>query len=358
MPYNGDFIQRHAEAVATTLQVTAIHVISDKDAKKTEIEDTVINNVRTLIAYPTFSKNPLLKFFRFFKAYLYLLKQVGHFDIVHLNRIYPAGFIALYLKWFQSKRYIISEHWHGYHKPFCKKISFGERFFSKQIAKNASSICPVSDHLAKAMQDFGLTNRSYITVPNVIDTALFKPIEKEQEVYTVIHVSSMDSVKNVPKILNVISELSQAKINFKFHLIGNNATDFKELAKELKIPSLQINFVNQLPQEDLVPYIQQADVLLLFSVIENLPCVILEAFSCGVSVVSTNVGGIHEYFPENFGTLIPVDNSKALLEALAYYQTSSKEVSKQEMHNYIDQNFSKKRIAEAFTKVYLSLLIK
>ena len=35
-PSNGDFVQRHAEAVATVQNVTLIHVITDKNIKRKE----------------------------------------------------------------------------------------------------------------------------------------------------------------------------------------------------------------------------------------------------------------------------------------------------------------------------------
>lgn len=358
LPYNGDFIQRHAEALALIHNVTAIHVIADSNLKTPlEIIENNQNGVKSLIAYVKSSRNIFVKFYRFFGAYLMLIKKAGAFNLVHLNVIFPAGFIALYLKWFKQKPYLISEHWHGYHQPFCKEIGFFKRFFMKLIAKNASVICPVTDNLGFAMADFGIKN-DFIKVPNVIDTDLFKPAEREDKIFNIIHISSMEPVKNVPKILEIISQLQKTKIDFKFFLIGNNAQDFNELAHKLDINDKHICFVNQLPQQALIPYLQQADVLVLFSSIENSPCVILEAFACGVPVISTDVGGISEHFPKVFGTLIKTNDSQGLLNKLQQYQQKKETTSKEVMHQYVNQNFSKKAIAKQFTKVYLRALKK
>lgn len=358
LPFNGDFIQRHAEAVALLHQVTAIHVISDNTLDKPiELIENNSNQVKTLIAYIKPSKNPIVKFYRFFSAYLLLVKRVGTFDVVHLNVIFPAGLIALYLKWFQQKPYIISEHWHGYHQPFCKEIGFFEHFFLKIIAKNASIICPVSNNLGKAMSDFGLKN-DFIKVPNVIDTNLFKPTERENNIYNIVHISSMEKVKNIPKILEVISQFQQTQNDFKFFLIGNNAQDFTNLAKNLNIDANNICFVNQLLQQDLIPYLQQAAILVLFSEIENSPCVILEAFACGIPVISTDVGGISEHFPKGFGTLIKANDSQGLLKNLILYKKKATGISKNDKYQYIVQNFGKIAIAKQFTKVYLLALKK
>lgn len=356
LPYNGDFVQRHAEAVALLHRVTIIHVITDGTLNNAlEIVESNQNGVKTLIAYIAPSKNAVVKFYHFFKAYRILLRRVDAFNLVHLNIIFPAGFIALYLKWFKQKPFIISEHWHGYHQPFCKELNFFEHIFIKLIAKNAQFICPVTDNLGDSMQQLGLSS-NYKKVPNVIDTDLFKPAIKTGKIYNIIHISSMDSVKNVPEILHVISQLQKAKIDFKFFLIGNNAQDFNELAHKLEIKDEHICFINQLTQQALIPYLQQADVLVLFSTIENAPCVILEAFACGVPVISTDVGGVKEHFPEGFGTLIKANDSQALLENLIHYQTKTTKLSKAEMHQYINQNFSKKTITKQFSELYLRAL--
>ncbi len=358
LPNNGDFVQRHAEAVATKHQVTLIHVISDENlAAPIEITENNINDVRTLIAYVKVSSNPIIKLYRFFSAYLNLIKRVGKFDLTHLNVIYPVGLIALYLKWFKKKPFIVSEHWHKYHKPFCNAFKFWEKSIIKLVAKNASHICPVTNNLGDAMKNFGVKN-NYTKVPNVVDTNIFKPKEKIHKTFNIIHISSMDVVKNVSEILKVISKINAKKIDFKFFLIGENANDFKSLSDKLTINSKNIFFINQLPQQDLVTYLQQANVLVLFSTIENSPCVILEAFSCGIPVISTDVGGVSEHFPKDFGTLIPANDSNVLLDELIKNYESSKTVLKEDMHTYIEQNFSKKSVAKQFTKVYLSVLKK
>jgi len=356
LPFNGDFVQRHAEAIALVHRVTAIHVITDGALNNAlEIVESNQNGVKTLIAYIAPSKYLVVKFYRFFKAYHLLLKKIDAFNLVHLNIIFPTGFIALYLKWFKQKPFIISEHWHGYHQPFCKELSFFEHFFIKLIAKNAQFICPVTDNLGDSMQQFGLVN-NYKKVSNVIDTELFKPAIKTDKIYNIIHISSMDSVKNVPEILQVISQLQKTKIDFNFYLIGNNAQIFKPLANKLAINPKNSFFINQVTQQELLTYLQQADVLVLFSTIENAPCVILEAFACGIRVISTDVGGVREHFPEGFGTLIKANDSQALLENLIHYQTKKTNISKAEMHQYINQNFSKKTIAKQFSELYLRAL--
>lgn len=352
-PVAGDFIKRHAEAISSIHNVTVIHVKTDPKAqKRIEILDDSKDNIRTLIAYVKPASTIFTKAFLFIKAYTILLKKAENFDITHVNKLYPAGIIAILLKAFKKKKYIISEHYHIYHKPYNSEIGFIEKTFSKLITKNASFVCPVSDNLGVAMQDFGLKG-NYHKVPNVVKTAIFYPKEiKSKGRFTLLHVSSMASMKNVDKILEVVAKLQQHCDDFVFYCIGNYSEQLEAYARTLKIESEKIKFIDLIDQEELSEYYRKSDVFLLFSSIENLPCVILESFSSGTPVISTNVGGISEYFPKDFGYLIEKSNQIQLLERILRIKDKSEIEQPNKMHNYVEKNFSPKSIAHAFDKLY------
>lgn len=349
-PTNGDFIQRHAEAVSTIHQVTSIHVISDKNLKPNlEIEDQNINGVRTIIGYIKPTKNPLLKFYLYFKTYLYLYKMSGIVDIVHLNVIYPAGLFALYLKWFKKKVFIISEHWSLYKEINGFNVHFLIRSLMKIIAINSSYIAPVTNDLSLSMKKFGLKG-TYVPVPNVVNTDLFIPDPHKTDEFTIMHASNMADVKNVKGILNVIKKLELLSIKFTFYLIGENIEKHQKTIDSLKIK--QLITINHLPHSEFSVILKKTSVLVLFSKSENLPCVILEAFACGTPVISTNVGGIKEYFPENFGLLIE-NKEPCLLEALLKIKDHFPKAPDAIMHHYIKNNFSPEVIGRTFSNLYL-----
>ncbi|MCF6349851.1 MAG: glycosyltransferase family 4 protein [Flavobacteriaceae bacterium] len=354
---NGDFIQRHAEAVAIKHKVTIIHVKTDnKLTDKIEITDKIINGIRTLIAYVKPSRNLIIKKIRFKKAFKALLNKVVNIDIVHVNKLFPAGLIAYRLKKRKKIPYIISEHHSIYQKIYNHNISFIEKLISKLIVKNASYVCPVTNDLGQAMRTFGLKG-NYYNVPNVVDTTIFLPkTEVVTKGFTLLHVSSMVKLKNIEGILRVVKKIQTKVPLFHFNLIGGNAQKFKNYAIKIGINLNAISFINQVPHTDLINYFQNADAFVLFSDSENLPCVILESFSCGTPVVSTNVGGISEYFPKNFGILIKSNNEDELLRAILKIQTDFKKEKSKKMHKYVVENFSKKYICCEFTNLYVKAL--
>ena len=86
-PSNGDFVQRHAEAVATVQNITLIHVITDKNIKRKECSTTLINNVLTKIIYIPRTSNPISKFISFFKTYLSEINKIGDFETLKTQKM-------------------------------------------------------------------------------------------------------------------------------------------------------------------------------------------------------------------------------------------------------------------------------
>jgi glycosyltransferase involved in cell wall biosynthesis len=161
----------------------------------------------------------------------------------------------------------------------------------------------------------------------------------------------LDSKKNVTGILNTMSKLESKIPNIELVLIGENSEKYKKHANILQLK--KITYINHITQQQLVNYFQEASLFLLFSNHENLPCVILESFSSGTPVISTNVGGVSEFFPNNFGTLIPVkDENKLYEEILNFYSKEKILETSTEMHSYAVNNFSKSTICGKFTEIY------
>ncbi|AMC10670.1 hypothetical protein Lupro_05175 [Lutibacter profundi] len=354
-PTRGDFVQRHAEAVATLHKVTIVHLISDKRLRgKIELSETKNNNIETKIIYVPHTKNPAYKFMLFFNTYLKTIKRIDFFDIVHLNVTFPVGVIALYLKWLKKKPFIISEHWTGYQKQNIKSIGILRKLVTKIIVKNASFVCPVTKNLQNNMMIFGLKG-NYCPVPNVVDTNYFNISENIIKKFTVTHISHMGNEhKNVEGILNVISKLESKIPHLKFNLIGENSEKYISLIHKLRIKNVTI--IDQIPNIEIGNYLNKSSVFVLFSNYENLPCVILESFACGTPVISTNVGGISEYFPKNFGYLIKPKDEISLENTILKIYNKKLNYNKKLMHNYALDNFGVQIISLEFTKLYTKTL--
>ncbi|HKQ80512.1 MAG TPA: glycosyltransferase family 4 protein [Blastocatellia bacterium] len=87
-------------------------------------------------------------------------------------------------------------------------------------------------------------------------------------------------------------------------------------AQELKIED-RINFTGAVPKPDVPERLNQGDIFLNTTNVDNMPVSMLEAMACGLCVVSTNVGGIPYLLNhQQDALLVPPDDAEAMASAV------------------------------------------
>ncbi len=74
----------------------------------------------------------------------------------------------------------------------------------------------------------------------------------------------------------------------------------KELIEFDKINELNNNFISNVPRAKIFEYLKKADFLVLTSIRDPLPTVILESFSVGTPVIAHSIGGVPEMVLDGF----------------------------------------------------------
>ena len=128
-----------------------------------------------------------------------------------------------------------------------------------------------------------------------------------------------------------------------------------KLIKECKAE----NFIKTFPMitlREVSDKMRESNGFILFSDYENFPCVLLESLSTGTPVIATKVGGIPEIVNEKNGILIS-KNENELYEAMK--NVLQKKIlfdNPENLHRYIENNFSMKIIAQKFDEIYRKVL--
>lgn len=372
LPTLGNFVQKHAEAVALYEHVVALYVCSDaNNKKKYEIVESNLHNVHTINVYYKKVEHsiPLISQFqkarRYIKAHLMGLKIVNQkfnrIDLVHHNILYPAGIIAWYLKKSKGIPYIITENWTGYLPSKNTHQGWIQKILSKKIARNANCITPVSKDLQDAMKNHGFDSK-YEIIYNVTDTRLFHPDKEKQkaEKVKIVHISTLDDAhKNVSGMLRVAEKLSKLRNDFEIWFIGDgDATPHTKTASDLGIHKTFAFFDGTKTTTEVAEIMRTANCFLLFSNYENLPCVMVEALASGIPIVSSTAGGIPEHITDNLGILVKPLDEDALLNALnkAIDNIKAGKYNSEELSNYAINNFSYEKVGEKFVDLYERIL--
>ena len=372
-PMFGLFVQRHAEAAALFNDITVVYCqpvepqsrdvstipMNNKqdivdasmhyNKKYFEIVRTIENNVDTIRIYYKKPKNKIMSLLRFYRANMIGLRlgrkdgrgEPRPCDLIHVHILTRLGVVAWIQKLLHKTPYIITEHWSRY-LPGNDFGGFFRKLATKIVVRNAKLVTTVTDNLAKAMQNHGLKNDNYVVLPNVVNLDMFHISEKKNNTpCKIIHVSCFeDKSKNISGLLESLKIVEQKGIDFQCTLIGDGM-DFdlmKGKAVELQLIN-KVSFTGLLEGHKLADELASGDFLVLSSNYENMPVVILEALASGLSVVSTNVGGIKEMIDETKGILVEPRNKEALAEAI---------IKMIETHNDYDPNYLRNSVIERY----------
>lgn len=93
------------------------------------------------------------------------------------------------------------------------------------------------------------------------------------------------------------------------------------------------------------------------SLTESFCIALLEAVSCGLISVSTNVGGIPEILPSNVIITKPA-SSESLLEGIDEAIVRLKQINRNELHEIVKSSYSWLNTSKRIYKVYLDALKK
>ncbi len=359
--FDGDFIQRHARAAAIE---NDIHVIFVKDAVLDQAYQEEILHSPGLTEQIIYFKRPKGVFAKIWKQWLwysYYRKAITHYlrqnglpYLVHVHVPWKAGIMALWVKLRFKIPYIITEHWTIYNdgnpSTFDKKPLIIKKIYLN-IFRNALGITPVSYDLGKRLVHLFNCNLVKV-IDNVVEEKWFYYHEHDFKSFRFIHVSSLADQKNIYEIIEVFRHLCQEFKTVELHIVGPAPEKLIKLIKETGLYNRTIFVIGEKSYTEVAKCMQQTHCLLLFSHYENAPCVIGEALCCGLSVISSDVGGISELLDNSNGILVPPNNQKALSEAMKKMIIEYHHFDRRNIASDALSRFSNNTIGRQFANLY------
>ena len=197
-------------------------------------------------------------------------------------------------------------------------IKFYESFILKATLKKAKKIICSSDFVRfDFLKDY---TKKTVTITPGVDMNKFKPkiSNSKNKILFVGSLKEAEKYKGLEYLLQAISIVKSGIENIKLIVVGDGdyVNYYKKLCQKFKIDR-NVIFKGELINKNLVREYQQANILVLPSLSESCPIVLLEAMACEKPVVGTNISGIpYVVKNEENGLLFPPKDSKALAEAI------------------------------------------
>jgi glycosyltransferase involved in cell wall biosynthesis len=241
--------------------------------------------------------------------------------------------IANWLKKKYGIPFLLSEHWTIYlseAQPNLSKVSFLKRHFISRSIRRASGIIAVSDYLGRSIKDrWPFVN--YKVIPNVINTAIFYPGEKQEDRYRLLHISNLGYQKDPENLFDAVKIVKDKGIEFSLEVFGASAAFLKSFVGDQKLSDV-VKVHEEVPQKILAQHLRHADLLILYSRYETFGCVVIEANACGVPAIVADIPVMRELVIQNQnGILVKPGSAEALADAVIAILKKEKKFDKEKI---------------------------
>lgn len=240
----------------------------------------------------------------------------GRPDLVHAHSCLNAGVLAVAIERRYGVPFILTEHSLG---PASAR--WWERDLIGRVIRRARRCIAVSPHLA------GLLERQYpgsswSYVPNILGEAFSAMVapaatSRAKGAFVFLCVARLSPEKGHSQLIEAFAGAFAGDADVRLRLVGDGPLRpvLEQLCCRLGVAS-QIDFVGSLPAEGVRAAMEAAAAFVLASRFETFGVVVIEAFACGLPVVSTACGGPDHLIDMANGLLVPPEDPQALREAL------------------------------------------
>ncbi len=364
-PTLGIFNRYFAVAAAKYNQITVLHIKSDIHCTKDFAITTEISEGVTTVTVPYKKVEDRLPILSALKrknkvtkaaelGFEFIQQQIGKPQLIHLNVALPMGIAVLHLHQKYRVPLVLNENWSGYCAEDGAYKGFMQKYFTQKIVAAAKVIMPTSSYLAEAMQSHRLKGK-YKIVPNVVNTAEFKPLPSATHSgIRFLHISSLnDREKNVSGLLRAFALALKQRSDLELHLIGESEERVKleQYAVALGIAD-KVFFKGRKFKAELVQELNDSDAHVMFSHFETFCLVNIEAFACGKPVISSAAGGIKTYLTPQLGIMVPVGDEHAMAEALLKFAANPHQFDAKKITAYAIEKYSYEQVGKQLDEIY------
>ncbi|MGD0090587.1 MAG: N-acetyl-alpha-D-glucosaminyl L-malate synthase BshA [Planctomycetota bacterium] len=310
-----------------------------------------------LFKYPPFTESAACKMID--------IAETHRLDLMHVHYAVPWAVCAHLAKEVlkeSGKRLKVVTTLHG---TDITLVGSEPQFFkmTKYGIERSDAVSAVSVYLRQATQEtFGI-ERSIDVIYNFVDPRRFQPRSADSSHLRrslaphgeklMIHVSNFRPVKNIPDVIKTFA-LVRKKLKCRLLMVGEGPElpGARKLAGQLDIAEDVLFLGRQAAVEGVLAC---ADLFILPSAFESFGLSALEAMSCGLPVIATEIGGLQEVVtPCEDGWLCPVGDCECMARHAVW--VLSKDAKRQQMGRAARKKavecFPPERIVPQYLKMY------
>ena len=299
-----------------------------------------------------------------------LKKLFVNFDIIKTGQIY-GSWVAFVAKILYNKKIIIRS---GFEWLIATKNVIEKRgvkkfikylfryifiFINELIAyKLADGIIVTSDYDIPVIVKYYKLKKKYKRnkirlIYNYIDEEMFKPIALDKKDKHILFIGNLHRGKNVMNLVEAFKDLK----DFTLDIIGIGP-DEKKMKRRIKELGINVNFLGLFPNPKIPKIMNQYEIFILPSISEGNPKVLLEAMSCGIACIGTNIEGINNIIKHKKNGFLCKTDSESIKDAIltVYHDNNLRKKIAENGRKFILENCSLKSITEKEYSFYQEIL--
>jgi glycosyltransferase involved in cell wall biosynthesis len=244
--------------------------------------------------------------------WLNLLREVRKYNVIHIFSASYLSFLiaptpAIIVSKLYGKKIVLN-----YHSGEAEDHLRRWRRSTIPILNLTDAIAVPSEYLVRVFAGFGLQATAIF---NIVELDKFTFRERTQLRPIFLSNRNLEAHYGVDAVLRAFALVQQQVPDAVLTVVGDGSQRqaLEALATELNLK--QTSFTGRVEHEEIYRHYAEADVFLNASRIDNQPLSILEAFACGLPVVTTDAGGIPDIVTDGeTGFVVAVDDHQALAD--------------------------------------------
>ena len=282
-----------------------------------------------------------------------LCAQVRDYDVIHIFSASYFSFVlaqtpAILIGKLFRKRVLLNYH-SGEAADHLKRWPSAIR-----TIRLADELVVPSDYLVKVFADFGLRAKA---INNLIELDDFRFRERKQLRPRFLTNRNLETHYGVDRVLRAFAKIQKTHPDASLTVAGagSQLSSLQALAEELGLQNTV--FVGRVEPDSIHAQYDAADVYLNGSRIDNQPLSILEAFACGIPVVTSNAGGIPDMVADGItGFVVQVDDHERLAAKALTVLEKAEDTLKITRRAFDEcQKYRWQSVGEQWNKLYKSL---
>lgn len=198
-------------------------------------------------------------------------------------------------------------------------------------------------------------NAFYVeNLPNYVNNKFFPYKRENIKKYSLLWIRAFNDIYQPELTIKIVNILKEKYPNIHLTMIGPDKgyqKSSEELIKKLNLKN-HVSILGKLANEELYKYFHVHQIYLNTTLYESFGLAVLEAASCGIPIVSTNVGELPYIWKDNKEILFSdSDENKFVEKIVSIFENKELETKLSKNARDKSEQFNKKNIKEKWIKV-------